>query len=128
MKVNNLESLRQEKLRLKGLALDYEQNLHYQLSQMELQLGPIARFFFSSKKKEDNLKPGQDWLNKGLHTAIPLLVDRLTLGPKGFLLNRGLTIILQFFTGKITSEKLNQWTNQLIQKGLSKISSGKKWF
>ncbi len=126
MKVFDSESLELEKLRLRRLAREHEIHFHSQLSGIEHHLGPIGRFFFPTANENQPEGNKTDWLHKGLNLLIPFAVDRITLGARGLLINRGLTAGLQFLAGKITTEKISSSAGSLLDSLITKVGIKKK--
>jgi hypothetical protein len=128
MKVTNINTLRQEKARLKYEVLESEKIFYDHYLSIEKQVSPITRFLFrngnsGAATSNDNSK---DWLNKGVHSVIPILVDQLTLGTRGLIINRVLTVVLQLFAGKVTTEKVINLGQSILKSGFDKINFNKK--
>jgi len=127
MRVFDAESLKQEKIRLRTKVMEHERSLHTQLVGAEQSIAPFARFFFPKAANPTGTVPIQeDWFHKGIKIITPFLVDRLTLGTKGLLLNRGLNAAIQFIAGKIPSEKLTEQVKNWLAGTLNRIGTSKR--
>ncbi len=126
MKVIDISSLHEEQSRLSLLRKEQENYFHEQLVILEQGANPIISFLFPKKIKEnftasegitaDKNSKENDWFHKSITYLIPVIVDRISLGTKGLLINRGIRVILQFLADQIHIDSIPNILLHLLSK------------